>query len=419
MAKSRATRPRHAGRPEWRDGRLSVPHPERVTVLTPPLNRPGRLRIYLRYVQFLLWEFRWSLIVFWSLVVLGGLVLTLAYRDPDQPRALGFGEACYAIFMLIFLETYLTFPREWYLQPLFFLLPVIGLGAVADSLIRLAFLTFSSKQKLPEWQRMVASLYRQHIVVVGVGKVGYEIVKGLLALREPVVAVERHSADSSLLDEVVDLKVPVIRGDGRTLKTLEQAGVSRARAVILATSDDLTNLDSGLTARDLNAEARIVLRLFDESLAVKVRGAFAMPAISTAQVASPAFIAAATGRRIYQGFKLAGQHLYLIDLTICPGGGLVGRTVGQIQADRQVNVVMYNGPAGVNVNPGHDVVLRPNDEVLVIAPMERLIDLETQNHPPDSPPTRGTPTQHGPTFDYSPPRGSHLDHPENRGTEPR
>jgi Trk K+ transport system NAD-binding subunit len=204
----------------------------------------------------------------------------------------------------------------------------------------------------------------------------------------------------------------VIRGDGRTLKTLEQAGVARARAVVLATSDDLTNLDSGLTARDLNAEARIVLRLFDESLAVKVRGAFAMPAISTALVSSPAFIAAATGRSVYQGFKLAGQHLYLIDMTVSPGGGLVGRTVGQIQADRQVNIVMHNGPAGVNVNPGHELVLRPNDEVLVIAPMERLIDLETQNRPADSATPRGTPTQFNPTLDVPVPRGARLNHPE-------
>ncbi len=343
------------------------------------MNQPKPWRILVRYILYLLWEFRWSLGVFWSLVLVGGGILRLMYHHDH--RVLGYGEACYAIFMLIFLESYLSFPDEWYLQPLFFLLPVVGLGAVADSLVRLAFLTFSKKQNLPEWHRMVASLYRNHIVVVGVGKVGYEIIKGMLALREPVVAIERVSADSALLDEIVDLKIPVIRGDGRTIKTLEQAGVARAKAIIMATSDDLTNLDAGLTARDLNAEARIVLRLFDESLAVKVRGAFSMPAISTAQVAAPAFVAAATGRRVYQDFQLAGRHLHLIDLRICPTGGLVGRTVGEIQADKQVNIVMYHGPQEVNVNPGHNITFGPNDEVLVIAPMDRLIELESLNQP--------------------------------------
>lgn len=339
------------------------------------MRAPIRLAIYARYLRYLVWEFRWSLGVFWGLVLLGGLVLRHAYHH----RPLTYVEACYSVFLLIFLEPYLDFPDEWFLQPLFFLLPVVGLGAVVDSLIRLGYLTFTRKSQLPEWQRMMASLYRDHLIVVGVGKVGYQIIKGILALREPVVVIERPGSDSALLEEIVDLGVPVIRGDGRTTKTLEQAGVAHAQSVILATSDDLTNLDAGLTARDMNSQARIVMRLFDESLAEKIAGAFALPAISTAHVAAPAFIAAATGRKVYQRFQLADQQLHLTDLTICPTGGLVGRQVGDVQYDARVNVVMHQGPAGVNVNPSHDIVFSPGDTILVIAPIERLIMLEQTN----------------------------------------
>lgn len=354
-----------------------------LTDVTPKAGRirtPIRLAIYTRYVQYLLWEFRWSLGVFWSLVLFGGLVLWQTYHH----RPLAYLEACYSVFLLIFLEPYLDFPDEWYLQPLFFLVPILGLGAVADSLVRLAYLMFTRKSRLPEWQRMMASLYRDHVIVVGVGKVGFQIIKGILTLREPVVAVERPGADSALLEEILDLGVPLIRGDGRTAKTLEQAGIAHTRAVILATSDDLTNLDAGLTARDLNDQARIVLRLFDESLAAKIAGAFAMPAISTAQVSAAAFIAAATGRKIYQRFQLADQQLYLIDLTIDPTGGLVGRRVGEVQADCEVNVVMHQGPTSVNVNPSHDIVFGPGDTILVIAPIDRLISLEGINQPGQS-----------------------------------
>lgn len=346
----------------------------------PPTVRPGNLRIALRFLHHLLWEFRWPLVVFWSIVLGGGLMLHLFYHHENHHLA-SYGEACYAIFMLIFLESYLSFPDEWYLQPFFFILPVVGLGAVADSIVRLAYLIFSRKQRLPEWQRMVASLYRNHVVVVGIGNVGYQIIKGLLALREPVVVIERPTADSTLIDDIIDLQVPVIRGDGRSIKSLETAGVRRARAVILATSDDLTNLDSGLTARDLSADATIVLRLFDESLALKVRGAFAMPAISTAQVSAPAFVAAATGRKVYQDFQLAGQHLHLIDLTVAPDSALAGLTIGVIQADKTLNVVMHSGPDGVNVNPGPEIRLQTGDELLVIAPMERLLEFEALNQP--------------------------------------
>lgn len=344
-------------------------------------RRPHQLRIVLRYAAHLLWEFRWSLIVFWSLVLGGGLILWLFYHDGEGNRILDYGEACYGIFLAIFLESYLKFPREWYLRPVFFLLPIVGLGAVADSLIRLAYLMMARKQNLPEWHRMVASLYRDHVVVVGIGKVGYEIIKGLLSVREPVVAVERPGMESPLIEEVTHLKVPILRGDGRARLTLERAGVAHAKAVVLATSDDLANLDAGLTALDINPKARIVLRLFDETLAAKVRGAFALPAISTSRVSAPAFVAAATGRKVYQEFQLAGRPMSLTDFTIEPTGRLGGRTIGEIQADRRAHVVLHTSRSGVNVNPGPEIVLEAGDEVFVIAPIEKLLELAGLNTP--------------------------------------
>ncbi|WP_315852102.1 potassium channel family protein [Tautonia rosea] len=348
-----------------------------------PKDRLGKIwlkvRVYASYARFLLHEFRWPLLVFWTLVLGGGWILHRFYHHDGE--TLDFAEACHGIFLLIFVEAALEFPDEWYLQLAFFLVPIIGLGAVADSLIRLGYLVFSRKGNLPEWHRMVASVYRQHVIVVGLGTVGYQIVKEMLQLRELVVVIERPHVESELIEEILDREVPVIRGDARTIKTLEAAGVRRAKAVVLATQDDLANLDAALTARDLNPKAKIVMRMFDESLAEKVAGSFALPAVSTARVAAPAFVAAATGRRIYQDFQLAGRHVHLVDLTIAPEGALVGRSIGEIQHDRQVNIVMHHGRDGTNVNPDHDVVLGPGDEVLVIAPIARLVDLERMNRP--------------------------------------
>ena len=301
-------------------------------------------------------------------------------------------------FLMIFLESSLDFPTEWYLQPLFFLLPVIGLGAVADSVVRLAFLVFTRKQNLPEWNRMLASLCRNHFVVIGVGKVGYQVIKQLLELRESVVAIEMASG-SALLGELFDKGVPVIQGNARLSSVLEQAGVRQARAVIVTTSDDLTNLDAAITARELNRDAKIVIRLFDETLATKVAGAFSMPTISTSQVAAPAFIAAATGRKIYQGFQLAGQYVHFTDITICPTSRLVGVSVGEIQADKKINIVMHQGVQGVNVNPDPDIVLEPGDTILVIAPMEALLTLESMNQAQNRSPHQRTHEIMGVTID--------------------
>jgi len=282
--------------------------------MIPHLPIPARFRSYLRFVHYLVWEFRWPLGVFVTLVLGGGTTLWLFYHH----EPLSFSRACQAVFLMIFLESSIDFPDEWYLQPLFFALPLIGLGAVADSLIRLAFLVFGRKQNQPEWNecspRSVAITWSSLVSAASATR----YIKELLELRESVVAIEMDS-EALLLAELFDRGIPVIQGNARLSATLEQANVADAKAVIMTTGDDLTNLDIGLLARDLNARARIVLRLFDETLASKVAGAFAMPAISTSQVAAPAFIAAATGRKVYQGFQLAGQYVHLTDRARGPG----------------------------------------------------------------------------------------------------
>jgi len=315
-----------------------------------------------------------------TLVLGGGLILHNFYGREQLPYV----RACHAVFLLIFLESTIEFPREWYLQPLFFLLPVVGLGAVADSVVRLGYLVFTRKQNLPEWNRMLASLCRNHFVVIGVGKVGYQVIRELLELRESVVAIEM-ACGAPLLGELFDKGVPVVQGNARMSSVLEQGGVRQARAIIVTTSDDLTNLDAAITARELNRDAKIVIRLFDETLATKVAGAFSMPTISTSQVAAPAFIAAATGRKIYQGFQLAGEYVHLTDITISPTGRLVGQTVADVQSDKRINMVMHQGAGGVHVNPDPQILLEPGDTILVIAPMEALLTLESMNHGQRSP----------------------------------
>ncbi|MGE3821743.1 MAG: potassium transporter, partial [Isosphaeraceae bacterium] len=87
------------------------------------LNRPNRFRIHLRFLKYLLWEFRWPLGVFALLIYGGGLALHWFYHAEE----VGYAKAVYSVFLMVFLESGLEFPEEWYLQPLFFLVPVIGL----------------------------------------------------------------------------------------------------------------------------------------------------------------------------------------------------------------------------------------------------------------------------------------------------
>src|SRR5271157_5790262 len=85
--------------------------------------------------------------------------------------------------------------------------------------------------------------------------------------------------------------------------------------------------------------------------------------------------------RSTRAFSSPAKYVHLTDLIITQTCRLVGRTVREVQADNRVNIVMHQGPGGVNANPSGDTVLAPGDTILVIAPMEPLLELEALNQP--------------------------------------
>lgn len=333
----------------------------------------------LGYSRLLLWEFRWSLTVFTSMVLLCGLVFQQLHHEAGHD--VSYPKACYAVFMMVFGESVLEFPEDqnaWLLGPLFFLIPLVGLGAMAEVVIRMAYLIFAAKRQLQEWQIMLASLYRDHVVVLGMGRAGVQIVRGLQQLGEQVVAIDQDR-ENPFLEEIRDLNVPVIIGDGRQKRTLEQTNLAKAQAFIAATSDDLANLDAVLTARDLYPDLRVVVRLFDDTLANKVARVFNIPAISTARVSADSFIAAATRRVVYHSFTLGGKEVQLSDLVIHAGSDLEGTTVDDLQADGTLNVVMHQSGKDVRVNPTGKQPLLAGDHIMVIAQIGPLVKLQHRN----------------------------------------
>jgi Trk K+ transport system NAD-binding subunit len=313
-------------------------------------------------------EFRWPMLVFISLVLGGGALFSATMN-------LSYGEACFGAYMLVFVQPNLPFPKHWYDQTLFFVMPIIGLGAIADSVVRLGYLIFSRKRNLQEWWIMEASTMRNHIVLCGLGRVGYRIVQQLLAEKEQVVAIEKE-ADSMFVEEMQDLGVPVLIGEARLKKNLLLANIEHARAIILATNDDLANLDTALTAREIKPEIRVALRLFDEILASKVATQFHMPVISTSQVSAPAFVAAVTGRGVHQCFQWDGQTIQVADVRV---HRLPSQTVAAVQKDYGVTVVLHKRNAGNASMPAPETPVHPGDTLVVAAPIERMHQLEDAN----------------------------------------
>ena len=74
-------------------------------------------------------------------------LLRLFYTFPGTTTHPSFGEALYAAFALIFFQPVLPFPEQWYLRILYFVVPILGLVALADGVIRFGTALINKRQR--------------------------------------------------------------------------------------------------------------------------------------------------------------------------------------------------------------------------------------------------------------------------------
>jgi Trk K+ transport system NAD-binding subunit len=218
------------------------------------------------------------------------------------------------------------------------------------------------------------------VLVCGLGHVGYRTAEGLHALQRRVVALD--SRESSLGQRLADAGITVRVADFRQRRALLDAGIDRAEAVVICSSEDLTNLEAALQARELNPEARLVVRIFDEDLGRRLAQALGFDAvISTSAVAAPAFVSAALGVHLTQMVDIAGQTFHLARLRVAPASGLNHMPVAALHAEDDLTVVLHARHNRVDIPPGPGAVLQKDDEVVVLATQHKLGDLSQRNQP--------------------------------------
>src|SRR5665213_958106 len=97
------------------------------------------------------------------------------------------------------------------------------------------------------------------IIIVGGGKVGTYLARGLLTQNHEVVVIEKQPRKAQLMANLLENDVTMI-GDGCDPLVLEAAGIKRADVVVADTGDDEDNLVVCLIAKK-HSKARCIARV--------------------------------------------------------------------------------------------------------------------------------------------------------------
>ena len=174
---------------------------------------------------------------------------------------------------------------------------------------------------------------QQHYIVCGLGSIGVQIVNQLSANGYEVVVIEQD-VNNRFLNTVRACGIPVIHGDASLPATLKSAYIEQALALLTVTSNDTTNLEIALNAKGISPKVPAIVRYEDPHLAKMAQQVFEFEAVlSPAELASPAFAAAALGEKILGNGMTADSLWVALATLITPGHPFCGRSVKEAAMD--------------------------------------------------------------------------------------
>ena len=304
-----------------------------------------RVRASIRFLRLVVQKFWLSFVLIWVLLTVGTLVIhTYARKDGIEPDYL---ESLFATYSLFSLESVYPMPKAWAARAVYFGYPLIGLLLVADTVVRATLLLFSRQENQKEWTRVLASTYRDHIILCGLGHVGYRILERLLHWHLDVVVIEKNT-ESSFLARTQQMGVPVLLMDARQEESLD--------------------------ARRLNPHIRVVLRMFDENIANKLRDAFHLDvAFSSAAAAAPLVAASVLDLDILGSFTLDGRELFTAKIEIGKESALLGTTIAYLANTHRVMVLSRKcGETPSHLGPAPEEQLTAGDILVLHGELDTL-----------------------------------------------
>jgi voltage-gated potassium channel len=288
-------------------------------------------------------------------------------------------EAIYLVLSLTFLQPLGDFPAAWYLEIFFFLMPVVGIGLLAQGVADFGVAFFNRRTLSKEWELAVASTYENHIVLVGLGHLGFRVVSNLHDLDQDVIVIEQNpSAD--LVASVQRMGIPVLQDDGTRDSAQLAARIERARAIILCTQNDSLNLQMAVKARSLNPNIQVVVRIFDDDFAAALQKQFGFLALSATGMAAPAFAAAAAGVEMTRPITIEGQSLSLASITVNSSAPLTTLTVGEIETRYEISVVLLQRQSNSDFHPAGTILIKAGDILGVLGGMGEISTLVQVNN---------------------------------------
>lgn len=230
-------------------------------------------------------------------------------------------------------------------------------------------------------EKEIAKL-KDHYIVCGSDETAQTIIQELVLTQKPFVVVEP-------LQEKIDRfstlgNILFVQGDPTEDSALVQAGIERAKGILLSLPSDEANLFVSISARSLNPDIRIVAKGTD------VKSHNKMFKAGSDAVVSPSFIGGM--RMVSEMIRPAAvtfldmmlrereKILRVEEIRVKKGSSLAGKTLEEAGVEREtLSLLVAIRKAGSNkyhFNPSKKTEIEEDDVLVLIAAPEIVRDIE-------------------------------------------
>jgi len=202
-----------------------------------------------------------------------------------------------------------------------------------------------------------------YIMIVGAGKVGWNLARELLDKGHEVTLIEKDRDRYATVEQ--ELEHSVQYGDASELWILERAGISRAGMVIAVTGDDEDNMLICQVAKEKYLVDRIIARVNNPRNLEHFELLGIRPVVSATDLILRLIEHEVPEYGLVHLLDLPEQHLEIIELLLPDDSPVTGQRVGDLQLPEGTLLIsVLRGSEGLI--PNADTVLEPGDEILAV-----------------------------------------------------
>ncbi|MEO1132940.1 MAG: NAD-binding protein, partial [Cyanobacteria bacterium J06639_1] len=260
----------------------------------------------------------------------------------------------------LFGEWQATTTLPWWLRSFGLMLTLAGTALVGVLYALLTEKVLSARLQFLKQRPPVP--HRDHVILVGMGRVGQRTATALQEFRQPCVAISQNGLERDLLPQL-----PAIAGE--YVAALDRAHLDQAKSVALVTDNELVNLEVGLMAREANPQVHLVIRTVEPRFTTNLARLFPDAQVLNAyELAAEAFAGAAFGENILHLFRLGDRTVLVTEYDISTGDTLVGRLLAEVAQGYGIVPVLYQRPNQPEaIFPADETILHPGDRLIVLA----------------------------------------------------